>query len=90
MMSSPESRYRGERVSLFVDFDGTLVPIEANPTSPRLDSGNRGSPPGVTESILPLKSAADSPRFVVLTLPPSGHILAKRLSRIGRSNRLVG
>ena len=27
------------RVSLFVDFDGTLVPIEANPASPRVDSG---------------------------------------------------
>jgi trehalose-phosphatase len=27
------------RVSLFVDFDGTLVPIEANPASPRLGSG---------------------------------------------------
>ena len=27
------------RISLFVDFDGTLVPIEANPASPRLDSG---------------------------------------------------
>src|SRR6516225_8408854 len=27
------------RVSLFVDFDGTLVPIEANPASPRLDTG---------------------------------------------------
>ena len=26
------------RVSLFLDFDGTLVPIEANPASPRLDS----------------------------------------------------
>lgn len=28
-----------ERVSLFLDFDGTLVPIEADPASPRLDSG---------------------------------------------------
>jgi trehalose 6-phosphate phosphatase len=27
------------RVSLFLDFDGTLVPIEADPASPRLDSG---------------------------------------------------
>jgi trehalose-phosphatase len=27
-----------ERISLFLDFDGTLVPIEANPASPRLDS----------------------------------------------------
>jgi len=26
------------RVSLFLDFDGTLVPIEADPASPRLDS----------------------------------------------------
>ena len=26
------------RVSLFRDFDGTLVPIEANPALPRLDS----------------------------------------------------
>src|SRR2546423_15455849 len=28
-----------DRVSLFLDFDGTLVPIEADPATPRLDSG---------------------------------------------------
>lgn len=28
-----------DRISLFLDFDGTLVPIEADPASPRLDSG---------------------------------------------------
>ena len=27
------------QISLVLDFDGTLVPIEANPASPRLDSG---------------------------------------------------
>jgi trehalose 6-phosphate phosphatase len=27
-----------DRISLFLDFDGTLVPIEADPASPRLDS----------------------------------------------------
>jgi hypothetical protein len=32
-----------ERISLFLDFDGTLVPIEANPASPRLDSRTAGA-----------------------------------------------
>jgi hypothetical protein len=41
------------RISLFLDFDGTLVPIESNPALPRFGLGNRGSPPGVIESGFP-------------------------------------
>ena len=40
VVTEVKQRVKGAaRVSLFLDFDGTLVPIEANPASPRLDSG---------------------------------------------------
>ncbi len=38
-VSEMEERIRAaERISLFLDFDGTLVPIASDPASPRLDS----------------------------------------------------
>src|SRR5258708_10933448 len=39
VVSEMEERIRtADRISLFLDFDGTLVPIAADPASPRLDS----------------------------------------------------
>jgi trehalose 6-phosphate phosphatase len=71
VVSEVNERIRtADRVSLFLDFDGTLVPIEADPASPRLDSEG-------TET-LRLLLAQD---FVVTTIL-SGRAVADLYSRI--------
>ena len=58
------------RVSLFLDFDGTLVPIAADPAAPRLDPG--------TAETLKLIAAQD----FVLTTIISGRAVEDLYSRI--------
>jgi trehalose 6-phosphate phosphatase len=71
VVSEVNERIRAaDRVSLFLDFDGTLVPIEADPASPRLDSDG-------TET-LRLLLGQD---FVVTTIL-SGRAVADLYSRI--------
>lgn len=53
LLSETKHRIQGaERISLFLDFDGTLVPIEEDPAAPRLDER--------TASTLRLMSSLDS------------------------------
>jgi trehalose 6-phosphate phosphatase len=71
VVSEVNERIRiADRVSLFLDFDGTLVPIEADPASPRLDAE-------AAETLRPLLGQD----FIVTTIL-SGRAVADLYSRI--------
>ncbi len=71
LVSETKQRIQGaHRVSLFLDFDGTLVPIEADPAVPRLDER--------TAATLRLMSSLDS----VVTTIISGRAVEDLYARI--------